>query len=491
MDKRNPKNYKLLIKQKDDIAKNTIKLYKTGKFKTTEEFTLEEKLKEGEKLIGEIGGRNSWTNELFMYDILDYNLKDVKIPTLKGLLDGIYNSNSDYIYVPIIKYISKNIEPWNKEEKLEDLEWLIKNNREIFYKLLKDRIDKKRSISTVNNDIKMLARIMKITFGTDNELYMKYSILQTDLNRVLIERETGKNELNDNKKEKYIDWLNILSVRESLEDEFRRLLKEKGKMDVETKKRHYQMLLLSAYTLTSPTRLEVMTTVFTKEKKYDDQDYVYIPENGLVWYILNKKKKGKEGIEYEVGYNKESGEKLTELFRESLELYPRYNVFPVMSNWNRKARTTTVSKYLKEILNERKLTQTMIRTSYNSWRHNLGINYNLLKDDAIRQRNSVETQLKDYRKLDKKVGIEKVEIGKIKIIERKENKDYFKDYYEKKRIDINEKRREKWKDNNLMMNLKKNIRRYNNGLIPNKKTIEKYKLYKDDNGLWISRLELN
>jgi len=42
-----------------------------------------------------------------------------------------------------------------------------------------------------------------------------------------------------------------------------------------------------------------------------------------------------------------------------------------------------------------------------------------------------------------------------------------------------------------MMNLKKNIRRYNNGLIPNKKTIEKYKLYKDDNGLWISRLELN
>jgi hypothetical protein len=262
-------------------------------------------------------------------------------------------------------------------------------------------------------------------------------------------------------------------------------------MDVETKKRHYQMLLLSAYTLTSPTRLEVMTTVFTKEKKYDDQDYVYIPENGLVWYILNKKKKGKEGIEYEVGYNKESGEKLTELFRESLELYPRYNVFPVMSNWNRKARTTTVSKYLKEILNERKLTQTMIRTSYNSWRHNLGINYNLLKDDAIRQRNSVETQLKDYRKLDKKVGIEKVEIGKIKIIERKENKDYFKGYYEKKRIDINEKRREKWKDNNLMMNLKKNIRRYNNGLIPNKKTIEKYKLYKDDNGLWISRLELN
>ena len=133
----------------------------------------------------------------------------------------------------------------------------------------------------------------------------------------------------------------------------------------------------------------------------------------------------------------------------------------------------------------------MIRTSYNSWRHNLGINYNLLKDDAIRQRNSVETQLKDYRKLDKKVGIEKVEIGKIKIIERKENKDYFKGYYEKKRIDINEKRREKWKDNNLMMNLKKNIRRYNNGLIPNKKTIEKYKLYKDDNGLWVSRLELN
>lgn len=488
MDKRKPKNYKLLVKQEDDISKKTLELYKKGKFTTNETFTLEEKFKEGEKLIGELGGKNSWTNELFTYDISEYNLKDIEIPTLNGLLEGIYGSNSDYVYVPIIKYIAKNIEPWSKEEKLTDLEWLIRNNREIFYKLLKDRIEKKRSISTFNNDIKMLARIMKITFGKDNELYMKYSILQTDLNRVLIERETGKNQLNENKKEKYIDWLDILSIRESLEDEFRRLLKEKGKDDIETKKRHYQMLLLSAYTLTSPTRLEIMTAVFTNEKKYDEEDYIYVPNKGLVWYILNKKKKGHKGVEYEVGYNKESAEKLSELFRETIKLYRRHNVFPVMSNWNRKARTSTITKYLKEILSEKKLTQTMIRTSYNSWRHNLGIDYNSLQDDALKQRNSVDVQMKSYRKLENKKKEDKIEIRKIEIAEKKEvNDNYFKEYYQKKKEEINEKRKIKWKEDNFMMNLKKNLRRYNKGLEPNKSTIEKYKLYKEDE-IWKSEL---
>tara|TARA_Y100000389_G_C17465672_1_gene525313 strand:+ start:3658 stop:5142 length:1485 start_codon:yes stop_codon:yes gene_type:complete len=493
MDRRNPKNYKTLEKKDDEISKKTLDLYKKGKFYTNEEFTLEEKFKEGEKIIGELGGRNSWSHQLFTYDISKYDLKDIYIPTIQGLLDGTYHdkqSNSDYIYVSSIKYILNNIEPWSKMNKIPDLEWLIVNNREIFYKLLKDRIEKKRSISTFNNDIKMITRILKITFGKENELYLKYSILQTDLNRVLIERETGKNQLNVSKKDKFIDWVDIISIREELENEFRRLLKEKGKDDIETKKRHYQMLLLSSYTLTSPTRLEIMTAVFSKEKKYDDNDYIYIPNKGLVWYILNKKKKGKDGIEYEVGYNKESGEKLSELFRESLKLYPRHNVFPLITNFARKARTSTITKYLRDILSENKLTQTMIRTSYNSWRHNLGIDYNSLKDDAMRQRNSVDTQMKDYRKLDKKKVNDKIEIKKIEIVPVKEEpiKDYYKGYYDKHKDEIKEKRREKWKEDNFKMNLKKNIRRYNKGLEPNKSTIEKYKLVKGKDGLWESEL---
>jgi hypothetical protein len=231
-----------------------------------------------------------------------------------------------------------------------------------------------------------------------------------------------------------------------------------------------------------------MTAVFTNEKKYDEEDYIYVPNKGLVWYILNKKKKGHKGVEYEVGYNKESAEKLSELFRESIKLYPRHNVFPVMSNWNRKARTSTITKYLKEILSEKKLTQTMIRTSYNSWRHNLGIDYNSLQDDALKQRNSVDVQMKSYRKLENKKKEDKIEIRKIEIVEKKEvNDNYFKEYYQKKKEEINEKRKIKWKEDNFMMNLKKNLRRYNKGLEPNKSTIEKYKLYKEDE-IWKSEL---
>ena len=64
----------------------------------------------------------------------------------------------------------------------------------------------------------MFARIFKIALGDNHELYKKYSQLQTDLNSLLIEKETGKNTLNKYEKDKYIDFDNLLKIRQDLED---------------------------------------------------------------------------------------------------------------------------------------------------------------------------------------------------------------------------------------------------------------------------------
>ena len=53
----------------------------------------------------------------------------------------------------------------------------------------------------------MFARLFKIALGDTSEQYKKYSQLQTDLNSLLIEKETGKNTLNKYESQKYIDFI--------------------------------------------------------------------------------------------------------------------------------------------------------------------------------------------------------------------------------------------------------------------------------------------
>ena len=114
-----------------------------------------------------------------------------------------------------------------------------------------------------------------------HELYKKYSQLQTDFNRLLIEKETGKNTLNKYEKEKYIEFENLLKIRDELEENWRTELTKNSIKSKSVWELHYKMLLLSSYTLTPCVRTELMIAKFaTKEEDMSENiDYVYIPEN--------------------------------------------------------------------------------------------------------------------------------------------------------------------------------------------------------------------
>lgn len=472
------KNYKNLIK-----IKNTTKLlnlYKNAKWIIEDtEFTLKEKFDYAKKnFISQYGGDNSWTQQLFLYDYKD----NYKIElTLSQLKSGEYHDSkkSDKIYINIINFIKNNIYQTDDD----NLEWLLKNHISILTFLLKYRIDKKQSISTFNSDIKMFARIFKITLGDTHELYKKMSQLQTDLNRIIIEKETGKNTLNKYEQSKFISFDNLLEIRDNLESKFRESLEKDSVKSRSVWELHYKMLLLSCYTLTPCVRKELMGCKFARKENdmTENIDYVYVPIDidKPVEYNFKIVKKGKPVERYTVGYNNEARNKLSELLRESLLLYKREWVFPLLRNLESKSSIENVNRFFRNLVKGKTLGVNMIRSSYITWRNQNGISYNEMKEDAIRLRNSVETQMKDYLKKTPFVKTNFIE-NEIKIKDGvdalQREKDYRKQYYLKNK----DKRKMYVKVNKNKINALYHLNNIKKtGKIPKLETLTKWKLYLD------------
>lgn len=476
------KNYKDLKKTKNN---KLLKLYSYGKwFIEDTPFTLKSKFDYAKKnFISTYGGPNAWTEKLFLYDINNY---DISI-TLSGLEKGEYQQDqcSDNQYANVINFIKKNI--YKTDE--DNLGWLLKNNIKILELLMEYRIEKKQSISTFNNDLKMFSRIFKIALGDTHELYKKYSQLQTDLNSLLIEKETGKNTLNKYEKDKYIDFDNLLKIRQDLEDNWRTELDKNSIKSKSVWELHYKMLLLSSYVLTPCVRTELMIAKFatTEEEMSDNIDYVYIPQelDKAVEYNFKICKKGKPVERYTIGYNDESRSKLSALFRESLLLYKRESVFPQIKNMDKSSTIANVNQFLRTLIKGTTLGVNVIRSSYITWRNKNGVSYNDMKEDAIRLRNSVETQMKDYLKKTDDIKTDYV-ANEIKIKDGidalQKEKDYKKEYYEKNKDKIKEYVNANKNKKNALYHINKFKK---TGIEPKEAVITKWKLYKE-NDKWKS-----
>jgi len=419
-----------------------------------------------------IESSNSWSEYLFIYD--DTTIKKLSSSILiEDLNNGKYKE-SDKVYYNIIKFIKNNIYKTDDDT----ITFLIKNNIKIITLLLKYRINHKQSISTFNNDLKMFSRIFKLAFGDDNHIYKKYSRLQTDFNNIIIANETGKNTLNKYEKDKYIDFDNILKIRDDLEYIYNENVKLYGHNDFNTWKAHYKMLILSIYTLTAPLRCDLMDTeILTDLNDMDEKtDYVYISDdpNAPVKYIFNKKYKGKDPIKYTVGYDDNSNQRLTKILKDSNKYYKRKYLLPTISNYNVKSNSLeNIKNHLKYLIKDHILGVNILRSSYITWRHKNNINYNDMKDDALKMRSSVNVQLQDYRK----INIER-NTDEYKVNKKDFDKKYYKKQYYNKNIDNIKQYNKDYNDRrNILYILKKYNKDYKQ---PTKRIMNKYSLYYDN-----------
>lgn len=508
------KNYNHIQKINDDISRKLLQLYSKGLWYLEDGdngFTLKQKFDNGKKTyIGNYGGPSSWTEKLFQYDIVNTEIYLDKSISFSNFSNGKYQENnrcSDIQYAKTIKFIIRQFYNGNNDDNII---WIVQNNRDVISNLLEYRIKNLQSISTFNNDIKIITRLMKILsdlyndIGEFKELYHRTSQLQTDMNMILIERETGKNTLN--RFENIINFEELFKVRDNLEKEWREQLDKNGFKNKSVWELHYKMLLLSAYTLTPCVRKELMGTKFAQtedEMENISHDYVFVPPiSGNVEYNFRICKKGKPAERYVVGYNENVRNKLSDLFRESLEIYKREYVFPKLKNMNEKSSVSNVSNILKNIVKGHTLGVNMLRSSYITWRNLNNVTYNDMKDDAIRLRNSVETQQRDYRKIvgdpnlithassNQNLNANNIVIRQgVDSLEKRNT--YLKQYYEKNKNKIKEKQKEYIEKNKDILNAKYHIRLANGSVpkIPSKKIIEKYQLYQDTKNEWHTRLK--
>ena len=427
-----------------------------------------------------INTSNSWSKYLFMYD--DISIKKLSsIILIEDLKNGKYKQ-SDNVYYNIIKFITNNIYKTDDDT----ITFLIQNNIKILTLLLDYRIKNKQSISTFNNDLKMFSRIFKLAFGDDNDIYKKYSRLQTDFNNIIISNETGKNTLNKYEKYKYIDFQNILKIRDDLEDIYNKNVKLYGHYHFKSWYYHFKMLILSIYTLTPPLRCDLMDTkILTDLNEMDETiDYVYIPDdtNSSVQYIFNKKYKGKDPIRYTVGYDDDSNKRLTKILKDSNKYYKREYLLPTSSNYNVKGSLDNIKNHLKYLIKDHILGVNILRSSYITWRFKNNVSYNDMKDDALKMRSSVNIQLQDYRKINIEPNTNEYEVK----IKDSNQKAYKKQYYIKN-IDTIKQYNTDYNDRrNVLYILKKYSKDRKQ---PTKLIMNKYNMYYDNDILKSKNIE--
>eukprot|EP00960_Hanusia_phi_P057084 763453-Hanusia_phi.AAC.2 len=351
-------------------------------------------------------GPNSWTNELYMLDYLPEQyarLPYIVRATLQDFKDNRFadaNKQNDKDTISKLNVMLQNsLAPINQN----DLTSILVNHRIVLYDMFIYRmINQGQSPSTYWGDLKALTRLAKICLGDQNDLYHKLSMLSTDFNVGVLQKADAQNILRKNEEATFLPYGMLLDLADKMYDDWKASVQERGKDDNKTYELHTHALILTSYLFTPPVRLELANMKITKTLNNLDKntDYVYVNENKMnVMYIFNKKHKDHPPIKYNVGYseNKPYADKLVKFIKESVKLYPREYYITLITDRNKPARGQ-MAEYLASMFQNHKLNVNTFRKSFISWLHSNNTATNLLEETALKMRNSVAVQLKNYKK---------------------------------------------------------------------------------------------
>ena len=547
------KELKLMNDASSQAYENSLKLLDFNQYTDpTKSFTLWDKFEAMVESINlYVNGPNAWTNGIYKLDYTPEQYKKIKynvVPTLEDLKQNKYANigpvKSDKGPASMINFIKKNVP--DVPQDLQDLKWIIENHRKILNQMLIIRFNKGQSVATIRNDIYDFARLLKIAFGPDNELHKKLVMLATDFDYAVVKDQEGKNQLNKYEELKFLPYGALLDLVEEMNKQFRESLKNKGKDHQETYKLHMYALILQAYLYTPPVRLELSDCKFTStlNNLNNNTDYIYLPndKSKLCEYVFNKDKKKHGAIRYFVGYMINTKAKISEnlspyafklsdFIRESYALYPREYFITQIKDRNKPAKAN-MPTYLKYMFDKHQLNVNMFRSSFITWLYQNNTPNKILQDVALKMRNSVMQQQATYKKSLSKnemiqikqekgftdpqpaaaetIRIKQEPTDEIQPIEsvqhtiRQPNKPPIKDpriserarqkkYYDKKKIDILEKKKQQYEDNKDKITARKIIKRLNDIIStggnakPTAASMATYQLYKEGN-IWKSRI---
>lgn len=340
-----------------------------------------------------------------------------RIPLFSKLIRGDYQlkwSKYDKTNVRAnIEFFTNNLPSFRRyrpNASRDRLDWVVKKHRllvlEIF-EYYKDR--KKKSISTIENRLNAILRIMRIAYGTKNTvLYKLFSELVFQLHDMVLISE-GSNLLNAEEAKKYINWYDVLKIQKKMESTFSVMRTTEDVKSTKLYDYNNDLLLLSLYTLIPPLRNEVKFLEFTHNPAYARGDCIFISRDMktiILKFHLVKKLHPKIQFDITASGGKFENQHLANIIRESYKLYPRRYVFTVKNEYPTMSQKASLNSLNTRLINiffrngiYNRITVNSLRSSYVSYRFSKRISYNKKKLIAFQMRTSVLCLDRSYNKI--------------------------------------------------------------------------------------------
>jgi hypothetical protein len=298
------------------------------------------------------------------------------IPLYSKLINGDYEKKTKYDKTTVkvnIQFFVKNLPSFKKYAKRDTLDWVILQHRLLVIEILEFYKGKKRRLSTLENRLNAILRVMKIAYHNKlSPVYRLFSIMVFQLHDMIMDDE-GRNELTQLEEKKYINWKDVLKIQASMEAEFNNIVEKKTK---EAYDLNNDLLLISLYSLIPPLRNEIKLLEFTHNMTDKDKDYIYINkkmDNIVIEFNKEKKRHGK--IYFDLAKGKYKNAHLMKIIKESYVLYPRKYLFTIKNDYPDVSSKATVRALDERLLNifykygiENQITVNSLRSSYVTYR---------------------------------------------------------------------------------------------------------------------------
>lgn len=386
---KSPEKYKVLHIVNDDLSNKIKELYDNNSW------NLKSLFQELQENLDEMGnkGKISWQNKIQYLELKNKNSykKTYEPVSLEAFANGDFKNKyidkkdnkatTEKMYAGRISYFIDQFFPQYKKEK--DLEWIIRNQRELIYKLLKYHNDKNNAIPTINKDFKVLVRVIKLMLGEEHELRYKFSALQiafTDLENMAddLNKVKSKQELRS-----FVPYEQLLDICDDLERQYYEGLDKLSPENRENGKKHsnnlfniHQLLLAFALNVWDyPSRREKYTMSFLKNEKeaLSNKNYIVVPDNNNCKVILNEVVKEHKPISYTLNSPAilQLNKRLCELLKMSHKVYPRTHIFIAANGWQNQKLTQvaapTVSIWLRKYVSSKNIGIDTFRSSFVSY----------------------------------------------------------------------------------------------------------------------------
>ena len=420
--------YNLLVIKNDELSNKIKLLYEDNVWDMMNSFT---DLKDYMREMGNVG-RIAWENDIQYLDFPGTPPQPLNKVSSKSMQDGEYVSlftdkkpnsvETDKTYAKRIKYFTNEIESLRQFKDVDDLGWIIKNNRLLMYEIMNHHNKKGNTVASINRDFKALVRIIKLLMNDEHELRYKFAALQmalTDLENIRddLNKIRSKHEIKN-----FVPYEQLLEICDKLHDdyqmEYNKLRKD---IQVDGKKhppalfhKHMLHLALAINVWDFPSRLEKykMDFISSEEEIESNMNYILITPEEMemnnnrdcnITVVFNEVVKEHKPIRYIMRSSMldQYNVRLCKLLKFSVTTYPRPHLFVNRYSFARgkmdKIAPNTVSNWLADIVPNKNIGIDVLRSAFVSY-YFPKINNRQRQIMKIRMRTSTDVMLRSYLK---------------------------------------------------------------------------------------------